>query len=1077
MYSKGHHNRDLLPGSNVRLPTALASGKVSDAPTSGKALYLKIGLSIGLVLLFAIIGVLVLLVKKRRQHKQAIAGMERCSETRMLQEADLHSDFRPSAGIRTGNQILTPSRAGWTPLPSEETAYRVQDGRTVQQKIKSSQSTPTLFKQRSISPIKLQHVQLLKAPSTGMVHTHHVPIVERSPRNRTEMHSVFRHSISRANTLKTNEDNEDTTTVHENTSPTVQSFFSASSVKSVSGTSAAQNRGRKTSLSMALDAFTPSSSESKFGIINWRSIKHGRSISLGTPPTRPPLGPVPALPRVTGPIPSNEVVRSAPTGNASAESSNSTDTPSVASSPLLPPRVNYPPRSSRDPGSFATTDILSSKSIVYRQRQDPRVTGPQPELAPSTYDSYHRHTIGRSTVASYNEESSTKLTDNDREHHDKDSLSSVRGGVKQTPNSPVRSVSSSKTTLSSRKVTALYGLHPPRAARTGNTDVASNGSPQRRKRSVLTQEGSDSCLLRQKSNETEYSDASNGNDPLRWNPNTPRPSALKGSPNARKGHRRHNTVRISALTPQVFELPTPRSASHNGLPEIRKRAVETDVSNISAVSKSVANVPVLHPDRNCDVEHSSTQALRSSLTPSSPTLSAWILHYRDGTALDDPNSVSTSATTPSLSSQPSSDLLIPEFPAPAESQSLAAGPIKEWLSGSTLTIEDNRNNTQPMASGDDESKQNTTDPSSKKHGTSRTMITLPAMKKKDEEGRDSPIWNSTDPKRGSFVLQAIADLRESLYGDSRSPLSYGITPPVSPSVVSTPAAVEQYSDDKENVFVPPDRALKTANTLSEAVRQPSTSHGSSLPSPEVEDALVEPLDLPSIRWRAASTLIRPQHLRAAHSCSHPSTPTHVPTSASLRSPLGPRSEPAKSVLRTAMVLRRMSSDIQPSNNSEGRRIIHNHLETRTAEPLIGESNDDHEEPRKIDFWIDAPALAGATANPAGIIRGPDSYDENIPRHRSALELPHVSVNTYALNMVPVLSPGLPEQSYISASIQPSLPLPKDVVPRLASTIPSMRSRPPETPPSRRRLRFSRVNGSGATPRSLYDADGFLVSES
>ena len=106
--------------------------------------------------------------------------------------------------------------------------------------------------------------------------------------------------------------------------------------------------------------------------------------------------------------------------------------------------------------------------------------------------------------------------------------------------------------------------------RRSGSHVNAYGSPEERiKTSSAKRNGSaeSSHLLErqlsQASTQASSTRSSNGN-PFQWNPaplSSGKPSALKGSPSARKGHRRQNCVRISLAPTILGPLSRPPSSS------------------------------------------------------------------------------------------------------------------------------------------------------------------------------------------------------------------------------------------------------------------------------------------------------------------------------------------------------------------------------------------------------------------------------------------------------------------------------------------------------------------------------------
>jgi len=111
--------------------------------------------------------------------------------------------------------------------------------------------------------------------------------------------------------------------------------------------------------------------------------------------------------------------------------------------------------------------------------------------------------------------------------------------------------------------------------------VSAYGSPLERKRSSVLQDVSGNTALlprdiSQTSTQASSNRSSGGSNPFSWDPpiNTlsGKPSALKGSPNAKKKHRRQNCVRIS-VTSTILGPPS-RSNSSSRMLEIAEESPE-----------------------------------------------------------------------------------------------------------------------------------------------------------------------------------------------------------------------------------------------------------------------------------------------------------------------------------------------------------------------------------------------------------------------------------------------------------------------------------------------------------------------
>lgn len=154
------------------------------------------------------------------------------------------------------------------------------------------------------------------------------------------------------------------------------------------------------------------------------------------------------------------------------------------------------------------------------------------------------------------------------------------------------------------------------------TRVSMTGSPdQRRKSSTLLPISGNASLVTPL---RKGSTARNSNGSIKSNTSTPKsviPSAMKGSPNARKGHKRQNCVRISKTVVEFFPPPSRSvSPSLEGIAEEspeggeRRAAFGLAAPDLKPPTAAKAGFPAKY-------DPIKTVKLRASLTPSSPTLS------------------------------------------------------------------------------------------------------------------------------------------------------------------------------------------------------------------------------------------------------------------------------------------------------------------------------------------------------------------------------------------------------------------------------------------------------------------------
>ncbi|KAF1848068.1 uncharacterized protein K460DRAFT_393240 [Cucurbitaria berberidis CBS 394.84] len=160
------------------------------------------------------------------------------------------------------------------------------------------------------------------------------------------------------------------------------------------------------------------------------------------------------------------------------------------------------------------------------------------------------------------------------------------------------------------------------------TQISSSGSPERHYQSATASRSLNGAIRSPKRQHSQTSSRSSGGNPFQWDPtpisSTGKPSALKGSPSARQGHRRKNSVRIS-LVPTIHGPPS-RTPSLSALVDNKE-----DTTEGASAKKPKAGIdPALSSTRSLPTPPSSSTfapdlkfaatSLRASLTPTSPEL-------------------------------------------------------------------------------------------------------------------------------------------------------------------------------------------------------------------------------------------------------------------------------------------------------------------------------------------------------------------------------------------------------------------------------------------------------------------------
>ena len=472
-----------------------------------------------------------------------------------------------------------------------------------------------------------------------------------------------------------------------------------------------------------------------------RPEMHARSVSLGAPSSRPPSGPVPPLPVIspTGTLSKEERMRQVVCiSRMSSSSSDSASSSVLVVSPILERRdVEQPLQSPTVEELVEDNENAELRTVANRQWRNPRSSGPRPSSSMRVEKS--RASVRAKIVRS--------STDSALTQHWRNDSSSSTGSLKVNENrlsipqicsaeavslsrvsssnsllgpgsvtkvmTPARRISSSNSLLGSGSTT-MNTTPTKRAKRvTSVSSVSIYGSPSERRRTPVLGEVSGNAGIskqttprRQPSDSTLISRSSSNGNPFHWDAGSPsstrvmKPSALKGSPNARKGHRRQNCVRISTLTPQILGPPVSQRRSRSVSPATLLRSVLEERE--SDEFQRPHTEPVITPTEErqsfllaCGSRAPKAQALnnnnlrvqtlRASLTPSSPTLSTWTAYQQEHPERPLPPTRQTSndsVESCSLSLQRGSwrmsgdSFHIPKFPSPAGKSRASISPIQ-----------------------------------------------------------------------------------------------------------------------------------------------------------------------------------------------------------------------------------------------------------------------------------------------------------------------------------------------------------------------------------------------------------------
>jgi hypothetical protein len=380
-------------------------------------------------------------------------------------------------------------------------------------------------------------------------------------------------------------------------------------------------------------------SDDVFGIVKEtqpgasRPTMHARSFSFGGhPPTSVPEGPVPPLP--LAPKPSNRSKKwlHTPIIQRPVSRQSVSSLESISSSLLIgSPKVG---RSSS----------VRLKHGASRDWQNSIVVGPR--LLRKTKSMHDR-------AQSWSCQKSLRSM---KSVHNYEGQHSQRSSLGRSSRSQSNRNSAFESLQQCSQIQDINSQAP--ANRNSNTLVTPGGSPKRL--SGIYQPCSQllpSPLPSPKSTGVSSTRSSNGN-PFQWDPSpmqTGKPSAMKGSPTARKGHRRQQCVRI-AIPPNINRARSPASSMADILEE-GSEATSIPTIHDNSHRRSLPRPPstsIFNPD---------IKVLRGSLTSSSPALSL-VAYANEFLENEHRNSTLENRNSTRLSNL--SDFEIPKFPSPAK---------------------------------------------------------------------------------------------------------------------------------------------------------------------------------------------------------------------------------------------------------------------------------------------------------------------------------------------------------------------------------------------------------------------------
>lgn len=950
------------------------------ATTSGfsDTLYIGIGAGVGGVLVITILYVSLRIYGKRKEHKRAMAALEQ----RHLVRAGLNNEIaevpRPVSLPRGHGLLPYHVAAGWGALSSNE-EVQASEPSTLSRAGKRLSSAFSIgdngTKRTSVSVPKQARTRGIRLKR--MKKAAHLSAIIESPRSRATAASPGPHFDERSQNgaMEPSEGTRQPKRMSYTTPADADIFRCPGSPELGARPSFALRRQTlladsegSTNLLTGID--TPKAIRSRsmgtfLGPLPHNAMfghtcrlsrpqMHARSLSLGNP-TLPPAGPVPPLPasafrdqRCQAPGIDRSLSRLSNSSQGSAGSS-------VLTSPALRLGDDAKPPSSPTVEEVVAADKDARLNQgASRQWQSPLIAGPRPmginrknelELFRRSQGSVRSNIVRYSTDSlASNRLSGASVASSIESNHN-------RLSIPQLKTADRISISRVSSFGSLRSKGEIQVLNTPR--RPSRSTVSVYGSPAERKKTSVLQDisGNASTPSRQASNSTQTSSRSSNGNPFQWDGPMQKPSALKGSPNARKGHRRQNCVRISTLTPQVLGPSLSRPTTPSFMQGIAEESPEQDEPQkppgmTSATKRGLARPPsasTFEPHMRLN-----PTTLRASLTPSSPTLSTFKFNNDESMSRDVSDThlaVSPSGRSKSRLSNASSLFSIPSFPSP--SKTTLSGIDQEMptpvfcLSRPSTDLDEESSSPFDLHASSDPPMPSSppvdiTTGGMQEYDPAWPMLTLPVPEGSNEYDPASPALDYGTPQESSPTFP-FATNRESPLGVSPTsrPDSYGghppDTPPISPKTI--PEGFQAFFANTGPTIAKVSAALTSANASPMLADLPNglppvTFPGApSLPPPQSGSL--------SSRNRSESNALNLQPMRPAPPPPINSEDMPSPLHLTSQNPQGPRSEPAKGILKNVMALRRMNSEANDSFGRESRRYTRLGREPSPLLPFIG----------------------------------------------------------------------------------------------------------------------------------------------
>ncbi|KAI4782273.1 hypothetical protein E4T52_02788 [Aureobasidium sp. EXF-3400] len=531
---------------------------------------------------------------------------------------------------------------------------------------------------------------------------------------------------------------------------------------------------------------------------------------------------------------------------------------------------------------------------------------------------------------------------------------------------------------------------------TGSSRVSATGSPSEKPKSKVLRTVSGNAGSPQRPMKSALRDS--GLEAIsKWEKSVigPKHSILKGSPGARKGHRRQNCVRLSTLAPTVLG------------PGGRSRSTSPSMDGIQEESPDRTNGPVADKHLNGDVilrpRILDPLRLRASLTPSSPTLSMVAYQNEPLPWSSEVNSRRASYRSPGAKSALSREASLFSIPSLPDLSHICQEEGAQRGS-ETPTIDITRPSTEWSEHERSPAFGLHVTPSNSKRSVYKPESSPPLPSWSNKYDPSWPMLSTNPPASGrEYVTNRPVSVYSSDEEDSSSPnFPFALKDESAPVTCSSPLSfLAGYDDEKENGGMrspPSEKEIESPYArlaaLTQRIRSPFESmpilrpHASfmedldpSLPSPppspnssicKTPPLLCRRLSNTSSAF-ASAKLSNPnssatrQHRRNSSTSPRRRSGSSSPNrhsggieKASSRNKrvTGPRAQPPKDIRKSIMALRRMNSSLQISEDELGKgshRYLHLGREASVQLPFdFGFSSDisDNEDDPPRDILLE-----------------------------------------------------------------------------------------------------------------------------